>query len=495
MSQQQKAILVVAVFFPLFISAIGIGSQQAGTQTKILYLYDPINTSYYQDWEAVLMQYNYSFQEMTLQDFLSNPQIASDFDLVIAGNSISDSNGNGINQNDAETIANTGKPILASSYGGWIILRLAGYPHGYVSSAIDKIEVNDSEINHTIYKTPYNISYVENGDHNEILISDSKFNDIFQLDYATSSNLTKYGSVMTHIALAKYYGYSGNPDIFFLTFNNASLLNNNGRNLVVNIIEWLIANSGSKLETSLSLELPQKVFPGDAVKILAALADQNGTGLEDALIQFYVNDTYLNESLTNESGQAIAIWYAPDSYTGNFTIYASYLGNQFHLNSTSIRHTISVIKIPTALVMETPSTVYEGQKVSLVVMLSSERGTNTNSSDMSVVSINSLPVYGAVIYLHANDLMIGQAITNESGIAVFDWSNPEGLEGTIGLRAEYLGNQTYSHSITDTCLIEVVASPSESALLLVSLGASSSFIALGLTLTVARRRIKSVFGK
>ncbi len=483
------------MFFPICISAITASNQQAGAQTDILYLYDPINTSYYQDWEAVLTEFNYTLQEMSLQEFLLNPQIAIGFDLVIVGNSISDSNGNGIDQNDAQTIADTGKPILTSSYGGWIILKLAGYPHGYVSSAIDKIKVNDSEINHTIYETPYNISYIENGDYNEVLISDSKFNDIFQLDQATSSNLTEYGSVMGHIALANYYGYGSNPNMFFFTFNNASLLNNNGKNLIVNIIEWLLGHSESKLETNLLLELPQTTFPGESVTILATLAEKNGTMIGDALIQFYINDTYFDESLTNESGVAIAIWYAPGNHIGNVTVYASYLGSQFYLDTTSISYTVSVVKIPTALVMKAIPTINEDQNVSLSVMLSCEGGTNTTFSEESTVSSNNLPIRGAVIYFYANDLLIGQAITNESGTAVFTWSNPENLEGIIELWGEYPGNRTHTPSTTDICSIELVTLNSDNVLLMISLGASSSFIVLGVTLTVAKRRIGSMFGK
>ncbi|MFX1363051.1 MAG: hypothetical protein ACFE7A_06325, partial [Promethearchaeota archaeon] len=105
MSQRRKAILIMLMFFPICISAITASNQQDGAQTDILYLYDPINTSYYQDWEAVLTEFNYTLQEMSLQEFLLNPQIAIGFDLVIVGNSISDSNGNGIDQNDAQTIA------------------------------------------------------------------------------------------------------------------------------------------------------------------------------------------------------------------------------------------------------------------------------------------------------------------------------------------------------------------------------------------------------
>ena len=484
MSQRQKIILIILIFLPLCVSTITVSSQQAGSQPNILYLYDPVNTSYYQDWEAALMQFNYSLQDVPLQEFLSNPQIANDFDLVIVGSSISDSNGNGISQSDAQIIANTGIPILTSSYGGWIILRLAGHPYGYVSSAIDAIEANDSEINHTIYKTPYNISYVENGDYNEILISDSIFNDIFQLDEAMSSNLTVYGWVMTHIALANYHGYSNNPKMFFLSFNNASLLNNNGRNLVVNIIEWLLGHSVSKSETSLSLELPQTAFPGDAVTIRATLTERNGTAIENASIQFYMNDTYFEESQTNARGIAITVWNAPNSLIGNATIHALYLGSQFYLNGTSISYTLSITKIPTVLEMEVSSTIPQGQNVSLIVMLSSDRGVNKG---------NNLPLFGALVYLHANDVLIGQAVTNGSGIAVFTWSNPEHLEGIIGIWAEYPGNQTYSPSISDTCTIELVATTSDNALLIVSLGASSSFIALGLTLTIARRRIRSIF--
>ncbi|MFX1598241.1 MAG: hypothetical protein ACFFC5_04175, partial [Promethearchaeota archaeon] len=79
--------------------------------------------------------------------------------------------------------------------------------------------------------------------------------------------------------------------------------------------------------------------------------------------------------------------------------------------------------------------------------------------------------------------------------AVFTWSNPENLEGIIELWGEYPGNRTHTPSTTDICSIELVTLNSDNVLLMISLGASSSFIALGVTLTVARRRIGSMFGK
>lgn len=480
MTRRRKLIFLLLLAFSLCVTSIAIDGRQAGVQKNILYLHNPINDSYYPDWEAVLVNFEYNLVDMNLQEFLSNPQAASAYDLLILGDSVSDSNGNGISQNEAQAIAGAGKPVLTSGYGGWIILRLVDYPHGFVSSAIDTIEADDSKINHTIYNTPYNIFYMENGDYNDVLISDSKFNDIFTLEEATSPNLTKLGWVMSHIALAKYYGYENNPNMFFFGFNNVSLLNSNGQNLVVNIIEWLLEHSESKSETDLALEFPQFAYPGDSVRIAAALTDGNETAIEDAPIHFYINDTHINQSSTNESGIALAFWSIPNNFVGNVTIYGVYLGNQLYLNCTSNNYTLPVVKIPTVLNIETPSLGFIGQNVSLMASLSSEKGYNMTSSEIS---------------FFINGMNVGSSYTDDSGVAVFVWKIPEGSTGVIEFWAVYGGDSSHAGSISDSCTIDLILTTSDSALLVVSLGASSSFITLGLTLTIVRRRIRSAFGQ
>lgn len=480
MNRRRNLILLLLLTFSLCAASITIDGRQTGVQKNILYLHNPINPSYYQDWEAVLMGFEYNLEEMNLQEFLSNPQTASVYDLIVVGSSVSDSNGNGISQNEAQVIANAGKPVLASGYGGWIILRLADFPYGFVSSAIDNIEAYDGEINHTIYNTPYNISYTENDGYNNILISDSAFNDIFTLEETTSPDLTRLGWVMSHVALARYYGCENNPDMFFFGFNNASLLNSNGQNLVANIIEWLLGYSESKSETNLALELPLSAFPGDFVRIVATLTDRNENVIEGAPIHFYVNDTHVDQSSTNESGMAIAFWNATSNCTGNATVYAVYLGSQLYLSCTSINRTITVVKIPTVLSMEVPSLAYAGQNVTLVASLSFGKGYNMTSSEIS---------------FFINGTCVGSSYTDDSGVAMFMWEIPEGSTGVIESWAVYEGDRAHAGSISNSCIIDLVATTSDSVLLIVSLGASSSFVALGLTITVARRRIRSVFGR
>jgi len=91
----------------------------------------------------------------------------------------------------------------------------------------------------------------------------------------------------------------------------------------------------SRLETSLSLEVPNSATQGQTITIVAALKDETGQSIEGATLDFYVKaggDTIrLGSATTNASGSA-SILYVPTT-VGDIHIEVAYGGNENYAES------------------------------------------------------------------------------------------------------------------------------------------------------------------
>ena len=168
-------------------------------------------------------------------------------------------------------------------------------------------------------------------------------------------------------------------------------------------------------------------YNGDNVDLIATLTDTHGNvPVQDANVQFSVNGTIIGSANTNTQGIA-TLPYTITQTSGNYTIFADYLGNNTYCASNSTNN-LTVTSTPTVITVTSVSG-YNGDNVDLIATLTDTHG--------------NVPVQDANVQFSVNGTIIGSANTNTQGIATLPYTITQ-TSGNYTIFADYLGNNTYT---------------------------------------------------
>jgi len=215
---------------------------------------------------------------------------------------------------------------------------------------------------------------------------------------------------------------------------------------------WLVI---TKENTILTLVVENCTF-SDEAEFYAILTDDDGVPLEGYTIVFEISAdgeqwTLLGESVTNESGVAVLTWIC-ELQPGRYFARAVFEGNDYYLGS------------------EDQEEFYVEKEIT-EISVSTEGG---NYSDLiefyaQLTDDERAPLSGVTILFEISEngstwVLLGESITNESGIAVFSWICNI-TPGEYFVRATFEGNDYYLGSSGQTSFIvnreitEILTSP------------------------------------
>jgi len=187
---------------------------------------------------------------------------------------------------------------------------------------------------------------------------------------------------------------------------------------------------------SLDVTVQDHARIGESVVIQVLLTDENGASMEGYVIEFYLNGELQGTEITDVNGIATYTWIP--SSTGLFTVHAEFDGIGFYRTATS---QVEQIEVQT-FYMDAPETADRGDVVTLFATL----------TDVTGVGIE-----GEEVFFYLNGMLLGNAMTDSSGIAQFDWLIANDLIGVQTLHAEcpslnYVSTDVFTTVYSNTSL-------------------------------------------
>ena len=172
---------------------------------------------------------------------------------------------------------------------------------------------------------------------------------------------------------------------------------------------------------------PVSGYYSNYVDLIATITDDSSVPISDLLVDFYVDNGWVGNALTDVSGVATISYYIIQG-AGTYPILAQFLGDTVYSGSTALNN-LTVDLIATSLVVEGPTDPNYQDVVSLTANL-----TDVNGG-----------IYDKSIYFNLNGVYAGMAKTDGLGIATLQANLTQGAT-TYQLQAIFLGDTSYSGS-------------------------------------------------
>ncbi|MHA1754095.1 MAG: hypothetical protein ACTSYR_01085 [Candidatus Odinarchaeia archaeon] len=194
-----------------------------------------------------------------------------------------------------------------------------------------------------------------------------------------------------------------------------------------------------KNQTVIYLETPLILFVGEHSILTAIIKGEDNIKLTNVEISFYLNNTPIGVSLTDNSGEA-SIVYTPQDFENNTIgfIYAHFEGNEaYNPSNSTLTSILFRSKFQTELTIDSPNKIVVGQILNIKVKLISNNPNNT----------------GLLIKIYFNGSFIYQSITDDNGVVEFNVTfiySP----GLLNLTAVFDGS-TSQHPSSEEKLVEV----------------------------------------
>ena len=176
---------------------------------------------------------------------------------------------------------------------------------------------------------------------------------------------------------------------------------------------------------------------GDIVEIIATLTDNLLNGLDGYTVLFYTGTTLLGSEVTNFSGIATFQWLVDNSVLGQQQIRAEFIASGYYHSSTSNTENLGVYSNPSLDLTLQPHARID-ENVIIQALLTDESG---------------LALEGYTIEFYLNDVLLGTAVTNISGIAAYTWV-PDSAE-LYNVYAQFNETGYYHAAMTQVEQIEV----------------------------------------
>ena len=177
-------------------------------------------------------------------------------------------------------------------------------------------------------------------------------------------------------------------------------------------------------------------YKGDKINLIATLTDTHSkVPISGKTIQFTLDGNIVGQAVTDISGTATYV-YTVIQNSGTYTILAQFVQDNVYAATINTNNLI-VDHTPTTIIVN-PVTGYKGDKVNLIATL-----TDTHSN---------VPVSGKTIQFSIDGNVVGQAITNASGIATYVYTILQN-SGTYTLLTEFMQDATYTASSNTNNLI------------------------------------------
>ena len=196
-------------------------------------------------------------------------------------------------------------------------------------------------------------------------------------------------------------------------------------------------NIADRIPSSITVD-PVSGHYGDLVDLTATLTDtQNNQPISDALLDFYLNGSYLGSAMTDINGLATVPYYYISQGAGIYQILVQFIGDTATTYSgSSGTNNLTVNLIPTSITVTNPASGYYGDQVDLTATL-------TDS--------NSQPIIGTNVYFSANGNPLGVAVTDTNGVVTLHYTIAIGA-GNYPVLAQFMGDSIYDSSSATSAL-------------------------------------------
>jgi predicted outer membrane repeat protein len=165
---------------------------------------------------------------------------------------------------------------------------------------------------------------------------------------------------------------------------------------------------------------------GDKVAIKAHLQDIFGNGLEGQKVHFKINNSDITGATDNNGD--VTVYYPITESPGNYSIIISFPGaDPYELSTNTSKLTVN--KIPTSITVSDTKGAH-GDHVDLQATLKDENGN---------------PISGKNLVFYVNRSNVGSAVTNNEGVAIFNYQIAEN-PGIYAVSASLLNDQQYQDS-------------------------------------------------
>jgi 5-hydroxyisourate hydrolase-like protein (transthyretin family) len=176
---------------------------------------------------------------------------------------------------------------------------------------------------------------------------------------------------------------------------------------------------------------------GDIVEIIATLTDNLLNGLDGYTVLFYTGTTLLGSEVTNSSGIATFQWLVDNSVLGQQQIRAEFIASGYYHFSMSNTENLDI---------------YSNPSLDLTLQLHARIGENVVIQAL-LTDENGLALEGYTIGFYLDDVLLGTAVTNISGIAAYTWI-PDSA-ALYNVYAQFNETGYYHAAITQVEQIEV----------------------------------------
>lgn len=166
---------------------------------------------------------------------------------------------------------------------------------------------------------------------------------------------------------------------------------------------------------------PVTGYKGDKVNLTATLNDINASPLSGKTINFYINGTLVGTTTTNTNGTANYL-YTLNQLNGYYTIMAIFSQDGTYTGSNGTSN-MNINLIPTIITVS-PFEGLKGDYVNLTATLKDYKGS---------------AIVGKTVYFSINGLSVGNASTDENGVAVLTVN----LISSVGLSISSSENNIY----------------------------------------------------
>jgi hypothetical protein len=398
---------------------------------SLLFITNP-NNNYFNDWNSTLQSEGFTVTEIYLENLVNNISIASAFDVLIL-----DTSCEGLTLNDAQTIAETGKPVLAVGNGGYEFLNHLGAQitsRKIVQLTGDKVITISTIYNnwdvhyHTVYQHPNQVKY--NTTYNLGQVSQRFFiiplsND--SLTLTSSPNLTPLAKDIENYGfyLSIYRNYSTNPYLVHWALHNITTISQNPTGesclqTLINTLYWL------RDKTPYSVYIKPEYYsynPSEVVNIgIAAIYNLNlsyygGVSLDVKVIDQNQNTAHTDQIVTSSSQLVYTSFQIPTSPSPCYTVNVTD-GTLFFLESFTIQPTNYRITEFKA----TPNDRYLNEGAVILNACVTVEGTPAPDVGVFWSILNRITYPNANFVDNPNlyDVM-GSRVTNITGYAAYSW--------------------------------------------------------------------------
>ncbi len=405
--------------------------QSKADPPSILIITNPSN-NYFTDWRDVLQAEGFTVTQVLLDTLISNPSVASAFDVLIL-----DTSCESLTQSDAETIAGIGKPVLAVGSGGYEFLNHLGAqitPMIVQETGVHVLSLSTSYNNwdihyHIVYQYPTQVIYDTNylyGEVTQRYIMLPLYGD--SLILTNSPSLIPLAKDITkgdNYFLSIYNNYQDNHYLVHWALNNITSISQDSYGesclqTLINTLYWL----NNKNPYSVRIVPDSYEYNSSEVVNVSITAVDNlyqtlhgGITLDVNITDENQNTVHTDQLVTSDSGPVYTSFQIPSVPSPSYTINVTD-GSLFFIEVFTVQPTDYQITEFSA----TPDTIYLGMGE---ILLNACVKVDGNPASGVVVrwSIVNRVIYPGASFVDNPNLytLLGYRATNDSGYAAYQW--------------------------------------------------------------------------